>query len=221
MKRFYEMDETELLALDEETTMKLIDYECALEGVPMLPPAPGPEPAKVTATPDATLYTVAGQKTLDHEQAKRILDACNSGQLYETSYPRNDYQTLFLTPLSEKSYGAPKIETSQVHSAEQWDRIKNEYTSFSERMDEWNAINKNYQAALKERSSITDDVYSKISDARRHSFERDRVREEFARYMELAEGNRQIALNFLQKVKDLSEFPELLEEFNPITDTAA
>jgi hypothetical protein len=33
--------------------------------------------------------------------------------------------------------------------------------------------------------------------------------------MELAEGNRQIALNFLEKVKDLSEFPELREEFCP------
>lgn len=213
MKRVYEMDETELLALTDEQTVKLVDYECALEGVPMLPPHPGPAPEKVTAAPDVTLYQVAGQKTLDHDHAKRILDACNSAQLFETGNARNSYETVFLTPLTERSYSIPKIETSSVHSPEQWDRIKNDFTSFSERKDEWDVINKAYQSALKERQSITDDVYSKISDARRHSYTREQLRTEFARYMELAEGNRQIALNFLEKVKDISPFPELRTEF--------
>lgn len=215
MKRIYEMNEAELLSLDDEQTVKLVDYECALEGVPMLPPSPGPEPKKVTAAPDVTLYQIAGQNTLDHDHAKRILDACNSAPLFETSNPRNDYQTVYLTPLTEKSYNRPKIETSSAHSPEQWDKIKNDFTSFSERKDEWDAINKVYQAAVKERQQITDDVYSKISDARRHAYEREQLRLEFNRYLELAEGSKSIALKFLLKVKSLNDFPELMEEFEP------
>jgi len=221
MKRIHELNEEELLALTEEQTLRMVDYECALEGVPMLPPHPGPEPSKVTASPDVTLYTVAGQKTLDSDHAKRILDACNSAPLFETSSARNDYQTVFLTPLTDRSYSAPKIETSQVHSPEQWDRIKNDFTSFSERKDEWDVIDKAYKNALKERQSITDDVYSKISDARRNAYEREQFRTDFARYLELAEGNRSIALKFLEKVKDLDKFPELRTEFCPVVDTVA
>lgn len=220
MKRIHELTELELLALTDTEVIKYIDYECALEGVPMLPPHPGPAPDKLTATPDVTMYTVAGQNTLDSEHATRILQACNSGTLLDTANARNDYSVTFVTPQTDRSYSAPKIETKQVHSPEQWDRIKNDYTNYADRKSEWDTHDRIYRDALKERASISDDVYDRISQARQHSYQRDNLRNEFTRYLELAEGNRQIALNFLEKVKDLSDFPELRQEFCPITDVA-
>ena len=217
MKRISELTEVEILVLTDEQVQKYIDYECALEGVPMLPPSPGPEPAKVTASPDATLYKVAGQNTLSSDHATRILDACNSGQLIETNNARNDYQTIYVSPMLDKDYNRPKIETSQVHSQEQWDTIKDNFTNYADRKSEWDVHNKLYQSALKERREISDSVYAITADARKHSYDRDNLRNEFAKYLELAEGNRKVALNFLTKVKDLADFPDLQEEFaNPV-----
>lgn len=219
MKRVHELTEAELLALDDDMTMKLIDYECALEGVPMLPPAPGPAPKKDFPEPDAQCFAVGGILTRDSVHAARILEAISSGELVETTYAGSDYNNRYLKPLRQSDYNYPKLSTETYRSPEQWDSIKDDHSSFATRKAEWDRIDKEYSSALKERATITDDVYGRIREARQHSYDRERLREEFARYMELAEGNRQIALNFLEKVKDLSEFPELREEFCPIEFT--
>lgn len=212
MKRVHELTEDELLLLDDETIKRLIDYECALEGVPMLPPAPGPAPTKEFPDPDIQCFSVAGVITRDSAHATRILDAINSGALVETTYETN-YNNRYLKPLLRSDYSYPKIVTEIYRSAEQWDAIKNEHSKFEILKSEWDEVNNEYSKGLKERAAITDAVMLKISNARQSSYARNRIRQEFARYLELAEGNRQIALNFLEKAKDLSEFPELREEF--------
>ena len=60
MRRYNEYTEQELIDLDKALIQKLIDYECALDGVPLMPPHPGPEPSKTEITPDMTVYAVAG-----------------------------------------------------------------------------------------------------------------------------------------------------------------
>lgn len=221
MKRIYDLTEAELLSLTDEDVMRYIDYECALEGVPMLPPVPGACPVKVTPAPDANVFEVAGFLTMDSTHATRILDAFNSGELYKESYPGSDYGTKYLTPMSNDQYSKPKIETKTVHSAEQWDKIKDSHQAFVGEKAAWDKINKTYQEALKGRSSISEDVWQQIRDAREHSYDRERLREEFGRYLVLAEGNKQIALNFLEKVKDLSDFPDLILEFTPAPELTA
>lgn len=218
MKRIYDLTEAELLSLTDEDVMKYIDYECALDGVPMLPPAPGPMPTKTMLEPDANVFEVAGFLTMDSAHASRILDAFNSGILYKESCPGSDYNTKYLEPLTADKYGKPKIETKTVHSAEQWDKIKDSHQAFAGNKADWEKINKVYQEALKGRATISDDVWQQIRDARGHSYEREQIRAEYSRYLELAEGNRQIALNFLTKVKDLTEFPDLQAEFAPVPD---
>ena len=215
MKRIYELDETELLALSDEDVKKYVDYECALEGVPMLPPSPGIKPSKDAPAPDAQVYSIAGFLTLDAEHAARILAALESGKLFTESYANNDYGTKFLESIAGDSYHSPKIESRRIHSPEQWDRIKDVQSEFVTKLKAWEKVNSDYDKALSERKKISDNVWDKINEARDHSYERDSLRREFVRYLELAEGNHQIALNFLKKVKDLSDFPELVEEFCP------
>ena len=55
MKRYNEMTDAELLELTNEQIATLIDYECALDGVPMLPPDPGPAPPDDVPPPDIGL----------------------------------------------------------------------------------------------------------------------------------------------------------------------
>jgi hypothetical protein len=213
MKRVYDMEESELLALTDEQVLIMIDYECALEGIPMLPPAPGAKPVREMAKPDAQVFEIGGFFTRDHEHAIRILAAYNSGQLYREKYPNGDYNTRYLEIIANDRHDTPKIETKTVYSPETWDKIKNSHAEHAGILATWNKVNDEYQKALKNRQKITESVYAVIGDARDKSYDRNRFREEFKRYLILAEGNKQIALNFLEKVKDLSAFPELKEEF--------
>jgi len=214
MKRLEEFNDSELLELTDKGVLNLIDYECALEGVPMLPPSPGPKPKANLPEPDTQCFAVAGVMTCDADHARRILEAICGGWLVESTYD-SDYHNRYLKRLCESDYNYPKITTETHRSQEQWDSIKEEATKFNMLKKEWEAKNDEYEKALKARSTITDRVYGQIESARHHFQTCERLREEFKRYLELAEGNRQIALNFLDKARDLSEFPELYDEFCP------
>lgn len=212
MKRIHEMTEAELLALTDEDKRNLIDYECALEGVPMLPPAPGPAPVKNVPALDAKAFEVGGVLVLDSEHAARILDALTSGKIYKVEYGEKNVKML-----KEGDYSFPEIKVKSVRSPEQWEIIKADVKKYESDKKEYDRFAKTYTDALKERQSIIDTLRNAIEDASERHYGRERLRTEFARYMELAEGNRQIALNFLDKAKGgtLSEFPELREEFCP------
>jgi len=212
MKRINELTEAELLALTDADAQNLIDYECALEGVPMLPPHPGPAPVKNAPPFDAKAFEVGGVLVLDSEHAGRILDAITSGPLYKI-----EYSSEHLVALREGDYDFPEIKTKAARSPEQWAEIKFDMGKYEAEKKEYDRLTKTYSDAMKERQSIIDTLRDAISDARERHYSREQLRSEFARYLELAEGNRQIALNFLDKAKGviLSKFPELREEFCP------
>jgi len=214
MTRVYDMTEEEILALTDEQINKLIDYECALEGAPMLPPDPGPKPTKDIPKPDAQAYAVAGFYVTDAEHAGRILAALNSGTLYATEYGRSS-SIRYLSPITNDSYQTPKMELKAFHSAELWDSIKDDQSAFGELEKEWERRKKEYNKAVEERSKLTESVWEHVGDLRSHAWQREQIRDEFKRYLDLAENNNKIALAFLKKVKDLSDFPELEEEFCP------
>jgi hypothetical protein len=214
MTRVYDMTEEEILALTDDQINKLIDYECALEGAPMLPPDPGPKPTKDAPPPDAQAYEVAGFYVLDADHAGRILAALNSGTLYTTEYGRNS-SIKYLSPIGNGSYHAPKVEAKMFHSAELWDSVKGDQSAFAETEKEWERREEIYNKAVKERSKLTEAVWEHVGNLRSHAWQRERIRDEFKRYLDLAENNNKIALAFLKKVKDLSDFPELENEFCP------
>jgi hypothetical protein len=217
MKRVSEMNDAELLLLTDEEISKLVDYECALEGVPMLPPAPGPAPVKDAPDADVSVFGIAGIYTMDADHASRILAALNLGQLFSTSYIGSDYNNQYLVPITKDTYDRPKIETNNIHSPEQWDKIKDAAAQYNLKKAEWDRVAKVYNDALKDRDSITKEVYQFVEEARDRNYEQVRARDEFTRYLELADGNKKVAMNFLLKVKTSleREFPELVQELCP------
>jgi hypothetical protein len=213
MDRIYDLTDKEVLALTDEQVAKYVDYECALKGAPMLPTPAGIKPVANTPAPDITAFKIAGFYTLDAAQAERILDAINSGIVYESKYQGSDYSCCYLSPITVDSYYFPKIETAQFHSAEQWDRIKDDRASIASKLKEWEELDNAYSDALNKRADISDDIWEYVGAVRAKAREMDTLRNDFKRYLELAEGNKRIAFNFLKKVKDVYRFPELEEEF--------
>jgi hypothetical protein len=183
----------------------------------MLPPDPGPKPERVNLKPDCMVYEIAGFIVKEAAACAKILEAFQGTQLYREAYPTGDYSTKYLNPLMPGDYNLPKIETKSIHSAEQWDKIKEQWEQSNAATVQWEAINKVYQKALKERAATSNSVWDQIRDARSDSYNREQLRLEFARYLDLAEGNRSIAYRFLEKAKgtELADFPELQGEFCP------
>ena len=212
MKRIYDLEETEILALSSEQVTDYVDYECALEGVPMLPPAPGPEPKRSAQEPDVKSYEIAGFFTLDADHAGRILAALNSGPLYKEESASFDYKVKHLVPIGDDSYYTPKIEGKTTFSAEKWDAIKNEQAQMGMVIKQWKTANDEYKECLTARKYITEKVWEHVDGVRTFVCEKETIRKNFVLYLKLAEGDRQIAINFLEKVKSLDEYPGLKDE---------
>lgn len=199
MKRIDEMTREEILALTDGQVNVMIDYECALEGKPLLPPQPV-EPPKVTDySPDTTAYQVAGIVTTDADHAARILEAILSGTQYDTAYISGPSYEKRLTPKTSK----PNIESFPVYSIEYWDSIKNKVHEAESAQEQYKAQRKEYTDAVNARADITSRIWEFISNARDEQYRRERLRNEFGRYLELAEGNRQVAMNFLKKAHEV------------------
>lgn len=203
MKRFTDFTDKELVALTDENIVTLIDYECALEGVPLLPPHPGPKPQKTTAPPSTTAYEISGRFVLDTDHATRIMEALASGPLFTSTYPNSDYYTKYLVVAD-----TPSVTTCKIYSPEEWLAIEAEYKTYADRLKVWESFNTEYTEALKGRTRISDNVYEAIADARSRINKLQRLREELARYLVLAEGDRIIALKFLGNAHDVSRYPE-------------
>jgi hypothetical protein len=215
MKRIHEMTEEELIVLDESDTNKLIDYECALEGVPMLPPHPGPEPKMEKITADHTVYEICSLYFASITDASNVLDAINNANgLYKSEGWSDDQHLERLCP---GDYSYPKISTNNMISSEAWAAKRSAIEAHKTLKSVYDRSKKVYDTAYKERESIVQNVYDKIRTAKDNAYERDRYREEFKRYLELADKDTTIAMRFLIKAKpDLkTDFPELIKELCP------
>lgn len=216
MTRISEMNDEQLLALTDDEISKLIDYECALQGVPFLPPHPGTMPVKPDTGKKITCYSINNVIVMDMKQAVKILEAINACELFTTTYQGSDYNNQYLERLTCESYSYPKIETKEYIGAEQWDKVKADMTIYTKNKKQWDEINKAYTDALKERANITEEAYGYISDARNKRDAQDSLRSEFSRYLELAEDNPTVAMNFLVKARPITrDYPQLVEELCP------
>ena len=215
MKRFNELNEVELLALDDQQVSVLVDYECALEGVPMLPPEPGVKPVQPEIKKDVTVYSLQNTVMVkDITVLNQILKVLEGVQLYTQNYGNPHYTVTEIE--SNDAYNAPRIATNTYPTKEAVDAMKGEFAKFKAEDATYTEKKSEYDEALTKRNEIAEDVYEAIREARTKDYERQRIRSEFARYLELAEGNKRIALNFLEKASAiLYKYPEMKEELCP------
>jgi hypothetical protein len=199
MKRIDEMSREEIIALTDDQINILIDYECAIEGKPLLPIKPV-EPQKVSVEADVEIYEVCGVVTTDIDHAARILTAAESGTLHKTDY---DYgvgsEFTRLVPMSE--YQKPEIKSRKVFSAGKWDEVRNAVNAYKTAKIQYEKDKKEYDEVASERSEISDRIWETVSEARNEEYRRERIKVDYDRYMQLAENNKTIAMNFLKRDK--------------------
>lgn len=216
MKRIYELAEEEVLALTDEQVSRYIDYECALEGVPMLPPDPGPRPVNNLPEPDVAFYEVNGLLTADEAHAQLILNAIASGTVLKEEW---DYSSnvKYGKEIQGGDYSYPSIGIKRLYSADRHADNQERAIAHKHADAAWKKLDDELKKVLKSRERIHDDVWNHVTDAREKQRERGILRDKFARYFDLADGNATVAMNFLLKAETGMKFdhPQLIQELCP------
>jgi len=197
MKQLSDYSNEELLALTDTEIQDLIDYECALQGVPLLPPGPGPAPAK-PEVPHDEVFKVAGFYFYAKESAMRVLDVLMELDLYQVE---GYNETRRLVPIAKDDndyYYAPKIETDLVVSAVNYALNQEVLASYKRAYDTWNTHKKVYDAAYKDCKCVSEQVYERISEARQIAGYNTSMLVVFAKYLKLADGDAAVATKFLR-----------------------
>ena len=198
MNRVWDYTDDELLSLDDEQLATLINLECAHRGLPLLGKKPtAPEP--LTAKPDLQCYTVEARTMhfTDKEAALRVAEFLNQQPRKETvSCIRGKWGPPYTLKLDETPVAVGSTtHWTQEHYEEHAKELK-EYTTLKSAFD---TEDKQYQEDEKKRQDVIEEVRERLSRIREERADQAAIRSRFAEYVELAGGDRQIALNFLLK----------------------
>jgi len=206
MKRYYEFNNEQLANLSAEEIQNLIDLECAMQGIQILPPKPK-KPELVEFESDLRAYEVAGFFLKEHDEAVELLDILNSFDLFTKDYGSNE-----LIKITKEDYRYPKLEVSEAYSPEYYSKIKAEKEHYEKIKEVYKSDTKIYEEAKAEIRKIEEEVLYKVDEAKQIIREVNNIKQLFNRYLKLADGDRAIAINFLKSVYDISQYEGLEEE---------
>jgi hypothetical protein len=210
MNDFRHMTEEQLLALDYDQKQLIIDLECAQQGLPLLPDAPGPKPEVTAIKEDSCVYDVAGVAVLVMEEAHEILAFLAKFPLVQRQYSGPSY---YINPLESDNYNYPKVAKIPTFTKTFLEQSKDLIKRNTQILAEWEKQEKEYKNAIADRKSIISELEDLIESARDSYYKREQLRSKFQRYLSLAKGDREVAVNFLKAVESLFDFPELETEF--------
>lgn len=204
MKSFDELSNPEILALNEVEIETYIDLACAEAGVPFVPPVPT-EPIQPKAEPDLSLFKISVSGTYgcllvkDGEVASQILDALARTAVYELEYTGHVVDVNAVKQIAPGSYNYPKIETIQALSSANYTSCKQALEVHTAAKKKYDDEKKEYDRAVSLRADIASEIREKQYTAIADRDLRNRLRGDFQRYLELADGNAEIAERFFKK----------------------
>jgi hypothetical protein len=206
MKRFEDLTDAELLemAAQEGNIEDLIDLECAHQGIPLLP-AMMEEPKKPEFKKDVTIYVVGSFKFFNQGEAMGLIDVLNTCSLTDTTGWGNSER---LYPLSD--YNNPKMETKQIYSEALYSEIEKDLKAYENLKDQYELAKREYDVVKTQRDEVSDDIWDKIKEIQAQEYKKEMYKDRFNRYLTLANGDRKIALNFLNNAfPDAVNYPEI------------
>jgi hypothetical protein len=210
MKRIDELSKAEILALTEEGKKALIELECALNGVPLLPEAPK-KPDVPKYEPDMQIYKIDNVIFLSLDAANSVMEAYSKVALYKMGYDDK-----YPRPMAEDDYNYPKIKKEKVFSSELYNKIKSEKDAADTEIKAYEARKREYDNIVEKQKAHIAHVENIIDDVWSEKYAIDRYTAEFERYLSLADGNRSIAWNFLKNAHcEVGEVAGLFETLVP------
>lgn len=197
---FPDMTDAELAALDDATINQRIDLCCAERGIPlyvqeMIEPKP-------PVAPDFPLYEVGGVFLDSDTEAKALAASIQSTRRWKRKYRYWDSKSLDEWEQDESEI---KIEIVQGYRPETWHQYRANLEQFDARKKAFGKMKEANTKAYDARASVAGEVWKDISAAKDRIEDSDRLRRLFDRYVELANGDRDIAKKFLVAAEHFDE----------------
>jgi len=218
MKRFDDLTNAELAALTEQEVAYYCDLACAEAGVRLLPPEPR-EPDPISVEKTVTLIAFGGYHEcyMTPNHAVKVEEAIASGVVFQSS---GDGEFQCYHPIKREDWNYPKSGDTKVFvSPENYEQAKEKVISYNVLKKKYDGDKSDYDNALRERRDCVQRIFDRIEEACSVLSRIERTREDFERYLTLAEGNRSVAMNFLVKAKPFllegGDYSSLIEELCP------
>jgi hypothetical protein len=201
MKRLTEYTGKELAEMTQEQTDRLIELECAFEGIQ---PAedPGREPEK-PAVESRTFFQVGLEENHSRTEVGLLFESMPDldalwalGVMHIRNYERvgGDYRNV-VRPVRRENLVVMQVAGS---TEKQWDAVRHSVSEYDAAKRIWDTKNKAWQEYQKNRKAIVEALYEKASEYRDTEYRRADLTSHMNRYIDLANGDKEIAANFFK-----------------------
>lgn len=201
MKRWNELDNEALALLDEEAIERYTEIELAHAGIMPVSPPPKEDTThpNTQLTKDDKFFEVNGMLFRNEEDALTFskMDVYKEDYDYSTGY---DYK--YATPT--RSPIAPVF----LYRKEEVDRYHAIIVNHKEAKEARDEHEKEFNEFKKASNKIRTEIWNGISAARDEVRKVDQARDTFHKYVELANGDKKVAIKFFKKT--YAEYDELI-----------
>jgi hypothetical protein len=197
--RIDDMTDAEVAQLSEEQIQKLIDLECAEEGIPLTDePISLPPPPMLEA--DTEVFEVSGNFAFASEDdARSLAKLVNGTRRLEIAHDWKPVHPAAKRYINGHSNDPINITVSRVMSLAQYERCKVELAGDARAREVAEAQRADHKLVAEQRAKIESRGRDECLAARARTARRAFLRGEFDRYLELADNDRTIAMRFFEK----------------------
>ena len=202
MKRLESYNDAELAKFTEKDIADLVDFECAHEGIRLVPPKPV-KPIDGLPEPDVTVYKISEIRLTDYTEAQQLINLANNCKSKVTVDWRSSYNRRYISGRQQDI----NYKERKYYSEKLYEDIATDIACLKERKEAYENLESEYKNILRDRDAIAKKVEKAIQESKRKDQRVARLKTEFHRYVQLAEGNQTIAWKFLMDArKDEHEY---------------
>lgn len=201
MKQITEMTEQEILSLTDEQLENLIKYGMAEEGIKILDRPKEPKYFEVPAG-DVIAYKVGGFDKLfidqkDAQSASEFILSLKKN-LREDSYGKH-YSLKFLTSDNYGFENIGNVQPLKFYSRELIEKIEGNYSTNESLKKAYEKSLKEYNENYESAEFIREEIYDRFREVQDKYRNMEHLLNTYTGYLNIAEGNSEIAMNFLKK----------------------
>lgn len=211
MKRLSEHSREELANLTDEQYDMLVDLECMHEGAPLSIEKPRYKELPTVPGPNLEVYEVCGFVLTDKSEADKLVEAIKELQsCVELDYNyriSSDYRYI-----SDKNVKpSMDIRTRGVYTKEAYTEIKSTLENIKAIKEYNDELREDYEERCEQRNNVIHDICEAIRTAVDELEELRAATEVYKKYLDLSNGNEEVAQNFFKTGRYAELLPEIIE----------
>lgn len=185
-----QLTEHEKTELTDEQVQFYIDLECATQGIQLLPDEPiAPNKPKI---PFDLNYVTVGDISITSKAGKDIFDLIRNSTVYKKDYGSDEVKEI-----DSKDYNYPKLTEEQGISSKTYQKHKEELQEYNRLLNIYNTKYLEYTTIYEQRKTAQDFIYNELQNARDFINTKVYLNNRWERYLELADGDSDIAKKFM------------------------